>query len=213
MFLSSQRNHDGRALVIASTIGALSSTIGALPWYAEAEASRLFENERVIAWRFASGERAVPLVRDRRLPGVIVTLADGAVQIVDDVNMVTTPDVAPASGVVLIGVKDHPRDRLETPFGMIPAFPREGVSRVVENDRVTVWAVSWTKGMKTPLHFHDKDVVAVYLDAGTVRSIPPSGETMATPRLAGDTVFLLRGRAHVEECIDGPRRDIIIELK
>ena len=96
---------------------------------------------------------------------------------------------------------------------MIPALPREGVRRVVENDRVTVWAVSWTKGMKTPLHFHDKDVVAVYLDAGTVRSIAPGGETMATPRSAGDTVFLPRGRAHVEECIDGPRRDIIIELK
>jgi hypothetical protein len=31
--------------------------------------------------------------------------------------------------------------------------------------------------------------------------------------LAGDTVFLPRGRAHVEEYVDGPRRDIIIELK
>ena len=129
MFLSSQRSHDVRTLAIASTIVALASTIGALPWYAEAETPRLFENERVIAWRFASGERAEPLVRDRRLQGVIVTLADGAVQIVDDVNMVTTPDVAPASGAVLIGVKDHPRDRLETPFGMMPAFPREGVRR------------------------------------------------------------------------------------
>jgi hypothetical protein len=141
MFLSLQRSHDVRALVIASTVGALL-------WYAEAETPRLFENERVIAWRFASGERPEPLVRDRRLPGVIVTLAAGAVQIVDDVNMVTIPDVAPPSGVVLIGVRDHPRDRLETPFGMIPAFPREGVRRVVENDRVTIWAVSWTKGMK-----------------------------------------------------------------
>ena len=26
-------------------------------------------------------------------------------------------------------------------------------------------------------------------------------------------VFNPRGRAHIEECIDGPRRDIIIELK
>ena len=143
MFLSSQRSHDVRTLVIAFTIAAL-------PWYAEAETQRVFENERVIAWRLASGERAEPLVRDRRLPGVVVMLADGAVRIVDDVNTVTTRDVPPASGIVLIAIKDHPRDRLETPFGMIPAFPREGVRRVVENDSVAVWAVTWTKGLKTP---------------------------------------------------------------
>ena len=188
-------------------------TIAALPWQAEAQTQRVFENERVIAWRLASGERAERLVQDRRIPGVIVSLADGAVRVVDDVNTVSTREVAPASGVVLIAIKDSPRDRLEIPLGMIPAFPREGVRRVVENDSVVVWAVTWTKGSKTPLHFHDKDVVAVYLDPGTVRSIASKGETTATPRLAGDTVFNPRGRAHIEECIDGPRRDIIIELK
>ena len=195
-----------RTLVIAFAIAAV-------PWHAEAETRRLFDNERVIAWRLASGDRAEPLGRDQRLPGVIVTLADGAVRIVDDVNTVATRDVAPASGVVLVAIKGHSHDRLETPLGMIPAFPRDGVRRVVENDRVAVWHVTWTKGLKTPRHFHDKDVVVVYLDAGTVRSIALSGETTATPRLAGDTVFIRRGRAHIEECIDGPRRDIVIELK
>ena len=194
-----------RTLVIAFTIVAL-------PCYAEAETQRLFENERVIVWRLAPGER-VQLVRDERLPGVVVTLAGGAVRLVDDVNTVTTRGVAPASGVVLIAIKDHPRDRLEAPLGMTPAFPRDGARRVVENDSVAVWHVTWTKGLKTPQHFHDKDVVAVYLDGGTVRSIALNGETAATPRLAGDTVFIPRGRAHIEECIDGPRRDIIIELK
>ena len=158
-----------RTLVIAFTIAAL-------PCYAEAETQRLFENERVIAWRLASDERAEPLVRDQRLPGVIVSLADGAVRIVDDVNTVTTRDVAPASGVVLVAIKGHSHDRLQTPLEMIPAFPRQWARRVVENDRVTVWEVTWTKGLKTPPHFHDKDVVAVYLDAGTVRSIALSGE-------------------------------------
>jgi hypothetical protein len=188
-------------------------TIVALPWSAEAQTQKLFENERVIAWRLASGARAEPPVRDRRLAGVVVTLADGAVRIVDDVNTVATRDVASASGVVLIAIKEHRRDKPEIPLGMTPAFPREGVRRVIENDGVTVWEVAWTTGLRTQPHFHDKDIVAIYLDAGTVRSIAPSGETTATPRLAGDTVFLPRGRAHIEECIDGPRRDIIIELK
>lgn len=187
-------------------------TVAAFPHYAGAEAQRLFENERVIAWRLASDERAEPLVRDRRLPGVVVTLPDGTVRIVDDVNTIITRDAAP-SDVVLIAIKNDLHDRLEIPSGMIPAFPRDGVRRVAENDRVVVWHVTWTQGLKTPPHFHDKDVVAVYLDAGTVRSIALSGEETATPRMAGDAVFNPRGRAHIEECIDGPRRDIIIELK
>lgn len=180
---------------------------------AEAEAQRLFQNERVIGWKLASGERPEPLVGDRRIPGVIVTLADGAVRIVDDVNTVATRGAAPTPGVIVIAIQDDPRDRLEIPLGMKPAFPRDGVRRIVENDRVVVWGVTWTKGLKTPPHFHDKDVVVVYLDAGTVRSIALSGETTATPRSAGNAVFISRGRAHIEECIEGPRRDIVIELK
>ena len=188
-------------------------TVAALPWCAEAEAQRLIENDRVIAWRLAPGERTEPLVPARRLKGVLVTLADGAVRVVDDVNTVQLRDAGPASSVVLIAIKDGSRDGLETPRGIVPAFPREGARRLVENERVRVWLVAWTEGFKTPPHFHDKDVVAVYLDAGTVRSIALNGETTATPRVAGDTVFIPRGRAHVEECIEGPRRDIIIELK
>jgi hypothetical protein len=67
--------------------------------------------------------------------------------------------------------------------------------------------------LKTPQHFHDKDVVAVYLDAGTVRSIALSGETAATPRLAGDTV-LFRAANPISKNLSMARgRDIIIELK
>jgi hypothetical protein len=201
-----QRCDDMRTLAIAFTMVSL-------PWHAEAQTPRLFENDRVVAWRLAPGKRAEPLLAEGRLPGVMVILADGAVRIVDDVNTAATRDVATALGVVLIAIKAHRSDRLETPLGMTPAFPREGARRVVENDRVAVWHVTWTKGLKTPRHFHDKDVVAVYLDPGTVRSIALSGETASTPRAVGDAVFLPRGRAHIEECIVGPRRDIIIELK
>ncbi len=194
-----------RTLIIALSLVAL-------PWHTGAETKSLFENERVIAWRVASGESAALPVRDQRLPGVMVTLADGAVRIVDDVSVIAARDL-PASAAILVAIKNFSPGKLEIPPGLVPAFPREGARRVIENDRVAIWDVAWTKGFKTPPHFHDKDVVAVYLGAGTVRSVALSGETTATPRLAGDTVFLSRGRAHIEECIDGPRRDIIIELK
>jgi hypothetical protein len=195
-----------RALVIAFALAVLE-------WHAAADVEKLFENERVIAWTIASGEATEPLFGEQRLPGVVVALADGAVRIVDDVSAVTTRDWAPATRVAVIALKAERPARLEIPDGLRPAFPRDGVRSVIDNDRVAVWDVSWTKGSKTGPHFHDKDVVAVYLDAGTVRSIALSGEATATPRAAGDTVFIARGRAHVEECIEGPRRDIIIELK
>jgi uncharacterized RmlC-like cupin family protein len=119
---------------------------------------------------------------------------------------------APRSGI-LIELKDHRVAPLDVPRGVAPAFPREGATRVIENERITVWAVTWVAGAKTPVHFHDKDVVAVYLGPGTVRSTTLDGTSTATPRSLGEAVFLPRGRTHVEECIIGPRRDIIIELK
>jgi hypothetical protein len=85
--------------------------------------------------------------------------------------------------------------------------------KIIDNNRVNVWDFTWTKGRKTPVHFQDKDVVIVYLSSGTVRSIPLNGEPTAAPRSFGEVVFLPGGRTHVEECIDGPRRDIIVELK
>lgn len=203
---SSAALHKVRALTIALTIATI-------PWHLEAQTQKLFENDRVIAWKLALGERTEPLIRDRRLPGVLVALADGTVRIFDDVNAITARDVAPGSSFVLIAIKQHPPSTLQIPVGMTRAFPRKGVRRVFDNDRVTVWNVAWTKGLKTPPHFHDRDVVVIYLDAGTVRSIPLSGEPTATPRVPGETVFIPGGRAHIEECIDGPRRDIVIELK
>jgi uncharacterized RmlC-like cupin family protein len=179
----------------------------------------IFENERVIVLTYPSGPARRPLGDGKRLPGVIVTLANGDVRMVEDAGSVATEFADAGSGdrgsprVVIIALKEHRPPTLETPPGMASAFPRDGTKQIVENDRVAIWDVRWTTGLKTALHFHDKDVVAVYLDAGTVRSIPVGGQATATPRAAGDVVFIPRGRAHVEECIEGPRRDIIIELK
>jgi hypothetical protein len=181
--------------------------------------TKVFENDRVVIWSLASDGREQ--TSKSRLPGVLITLNDGAVRFVD-------PAAAPrlrepvrqrdartddSSDAVLIELKEAPAAPLSAPSGVGPAFPRQGARRVIENSRIVVWDLTWRTGMKTAVHFHDKDVVAVYLGTGTVRSIPLDGEPTATPRSFGEAVFLPRGRTHVEECIEGPRRDIIIELK
>ena len=172
----------------------------------EEQFRRIFENERVLIWTVASDTRERPPVREPRLPGVWVSLADGSVQLTNE-----RPDRT--GRAVFIELTDHRVAPLDVPPGVPPAFPREGATRVIENDRLTVWTVTWVTGARTPMHFHDKDVVAVYLGPGTVRSTTIDGTSAAVPRSLGEAVFLPRGRTHVEECIAGPRRDVIIELK
>ena len=167
-----------------------------------AASGMIFENDQVIIWKLPSGA-------PESLPGVLVTLADGAVRFVDGIDSGTT-DVRQA---ILIQLKEHRVPPIESQSGVARAFPREGARRVLDNDRVVVWDLTWTKNARTSLHFHDKDVVAVYLGAGTVRTTTVGGHSSATARTFGEAVFLPRGRTHTEECIDGPRRDIIIELK
>jgi hypothetical protein len=149
---------------------------------------------------------------EARFPGIVISLADGSLRYFErfDARAVLKTGVRSA---ILIQLKEARVTRLELPRGVPPAFPRPNARRVIDNSRVTVWDLTWTPGMRTPLHVHDRDVVAVYLGAGTVRSIPLSGEPTATPRSLGEAVFLPRGRTHVEECVEGPRRDIIVELK
>ena len=177
---------------------------------------RVLENERVAIWRIGAEGSGSTLRPESRFPGVLVSLADGSVRDFErfDAGAVgTTAGAADLRRAVLIQVKGSRVAPPEPPAGIPRAFPRPDATRAIDNDRFTVWDLTWTQGGKTPLHFHDRDVVAVYLGAGTVRSIPLSGEPTATRRSFGEAVFLPRGRTHVEECLEGPRRDIIVELK
>jgi hypothetical protein len=178
---------------------------------AEENSTKILENERVVVWRIGADTNRSSPARKPGVPVVLISLVGGAVRFIDATD---TSTIRPTSGqAVLIELKDLVVTPLEAPGGIARAFPRQGAKQIVDNNRVSVWDFTWTKGMKTPMHFHDKDVVAVYLSSGTVRSTPLEGEPKATPKSFGETVFLPRDRTHLEECIDGPRRDIIVELK
>lgn len=83
----------------------------------------------------------------------------------------------------------------------------------MENDRVIVWDYTWTSGMPTPMHFHDKDVVVTYLKTGALRSTDPDGRSVVNPHYVGFTKFNPRNRTHTEELIEGEGRAIMMELK
>ena len=94
------------------------------------------------------------------------------------------------------------------------AFPdRPGAKKVIDNDRVVAWDYTWTEGVPTPVHFHDKDVVVVFLEEGTLRSTTPTGEVTFNEITVGKTMFNPRARLHVEELVKGKARALIVELK
>ena len=93
------------------------------------------------------------------------------------------------------------------------AFPRPGVKKILENERVIIWDYTWTSGVPTPMHFHDKDVVVIYLEDGALRSTDPNGQAVVNEHYFGFTKFNSRDRVHTEELVKGKARAIIAELK
>ena len=57
------------------------------------------------------------------------------------------------------------------------AFPREGVKKLIDNDRVSVWEVTWLNGVRQPIHRHRYDMVGVYLRYGPITVTRPDGTT------------------------------------
>jgi len=114
---------------------------------------------------------------------------------------------------LVIDLKDHPVPPIENKSGYPLAFPRPGVKKLLENERVIVWDYTWQPDVPTPMHFHDKDVVVWMLEDGDLRSTTPDGQSTVNQYTAGTVRFNARNRAHTETLIKGKQRAIITELK
>ncbi len=63
------------------------------------------------------------------------------------------------------------------------------------------------------MHFHDKDVVTVFLDDGGLKSTTPDGKSDITHITVGMARFNPGNRTHSEELVKGAARAIVTELK
>jgi len=118
----------------------------------------------------------------------------------------------PAKALV-ITLKDKKVAPIANTSGYPNAFPRPNNIKLYEDARVIVWDYTWTLGTPTPMHFHDKDVVVIYLDNGTLKSTTPDGKSVSNQRHFGDTYFNPRDRVHTETLTEGKLRAVITELK
>jgi hypothetical protein len=94
-----------------------------------------------------------------------------------------------------------------------PPYPREGVTKLLENDRVVVWDVSWLR-QAYPTHRHIYDFAGVYYTSGDRVIVSPEGVRSPNTSVAWDTFFLRRGLTHSEEgASEQPLRGVFVEFK
>ena len=102
---------------------------------------------------------------------------------------------------------------LAQPTELPPPFPRPGTTKLLENDAVAVWDVSWLK-QKYPLHTHRYDLVGVSYAEGDRIITQGNGPG----RLVNTKAWVFQtNRAnvtHVEEgASEPPMRAVLIEVK
>ncbi len=114
---------------------------------------------------------------------------------------------------LVIELKDHPVPPIENKTGYPLAFPRPHVKKLLENNRVIVWSYRWNPGEPTPMHFHDKDVVVVYLEDMALTSTTLDGAKKLNQYQAFDIRFNKRDRTHTELLAHGTGSAMMMELK
>jgi hypothetical protein len=161
----------------------------------------LIDNDRVAVWDVATPAAA------RSFDSVLVSLSGSAAFVPKG----TAPKFAGRS--IVIELKGQPVAPIENKTGYPLAFPRSGSKKILENARVIVWDYSWTPDEATPMHFHDKDVVVVFLEDGDLKSTNLDGRVTVNSFKPGMVRFNLGDRTHTETLIRGKQHAIITELK
>jgi hypothetical protein len=108
----------------------------------------------------------------------------------------------------------QPAQSLPQPAQTFPQpFDREGATKLLENDRVIVWDVSWLQ-QAYPTHRHVYDYAGVYYTSGDRVVVSPQGVRSPTHSTAWDHFFFRRSVTHSEEGVGTePLRAVFLELK
>jgi len=159
------------------------------------------DNDRVTVWEVTGPITPQPL------DAIIVSLSGSATFLPKGKTS------NPAGKLIVIDLKDHPVAPIANTTGYPLAMPRPGSKKILENARVIVWDYTWTPGVATPMHFHDKDVVVLFLEDGDLSSTTADGKVFVNSYTAGAVRFNARDRTHTETLVRGKQRAIITELK
>jgi hypothetical protein len=94
-----------------------------------------------------------------------------------------------------------------------PAYPRNGATKLLENDRIIVWNIIWLK-QQYPIHQHPYDLAGVYYMPGDRMIVSVDGSKRPVSTKAGDIAFQRKGVTHIEEgTSDAPLHAVFFEMK
>jgi len=193
---------------------------------------QVIDNDRVTVWD-VTWEKGKPSgIRRYGNDVVVVDLADAATRMTRDnitdiktsvkggVSFIEEGVVSSEEGVtpaarhaIMIELKRVTVPPLRNKSSYPDAFPRTGARKLIDNERVTVWDFTWTPGRPTAMHFHQNDVLVVYLGDGELESTTPDGKKTVSASSFGQTKFNPRDRTHSELLVKGSQRVIAVELK
>jgi quercetin dioxygenase-like cupin family protein len=205
----------------ALTLGALT-----LPAWADAPAP-VIDNARVTVRNVVlgrgepgaaiahAGDYIVLYINGGRIKGADGTITDHAAGSAIAGHGGSTADTALDGDAheVVVELKDSPSNTVPNTTGLPPGFPRDGSKKVFENSKVNVWNYTWLPGKPTPMHFHNTEIVVVYLGNGDITATTPDGKKTVTHHNPGDIVFNLANRSHSEELTQGEMSGVMLELK
>ena len=83
---------------------------------------------------------------------------------------------------------------------------------MLDSSRFTTWYYSWTQGVPTGMHFHDKDFVVAFRFESSQIILTPDGSSHINPVKAGDILFLKRGLTHSEGLMTDRQSAVYLEL-
>jgi hypothetical protein len=193
---------------MTKTILTLIVLLTSLPPRQQGGAKQLIDNNRVTIQETGPTTSQPAPVEGHKLDVVVIDLDAKTAFFVPKGSSHASPKHA-----IVVDLKDVSVQPLVNKTKYQLAFPRPGVKKIVENNRVIIWDYTWTPGQPTPMHYHDKDVVVVYLADGELKSTTSDGQSVVNPISFGMTRFNAPDRSHTEELVKGAARAIITELK
>ena len=175
----------------------------------------IVENARVRVWDVAPGGAAAPALPGRDAVTFIIrgTPPNVETEVRYRAKGTVVPGPPQDARRIVIELQDANVAPHTNTSGYPLAFPRPGSRKLFENERVVVWSFTWTRGVATPMHFHDKDVVVTYLADGALTSTDPQGKSTVNEHHFGYTKFNARDRVHTELLARGQGSALMVELK
>lgn len=167
-------------------------------------ASPIIDNDRVTVWDTTGA--LPPAEHDF----VAIPLSREGTALLGHQGTVPSKDGA---RTIVIELKGNSLGQVPNNLGYPLAFPRPHSKKLLENDRVIVWDTVWYPNEATPVHFHDKDALAIFESNGVIQSTTLDGKKVVTEVKVADVSFNRRDRTHSELLLSGHAHAIIVELK